>query len=46
MTKTIDKYAKLAEVCGTWDSISFPGGKINIGDIDDSNLPAKNGAEQ
>ena len=37
----LDKYAKLADVCGSWDSISFPGGKTNIGDIDDSNLPTK-----
>jgi len=36
-----DKYAMLADICGSWDSISFPGGKTNIGDIDDSNLPTK-----
>ena len=35
------KYAELAKLFGTWDEIEFSGGKRNIGDINDDNLPKK-----
>jgi len=35
------KYAGLAKLFGTWDEIEFSGGKRNIGDINDDNLPKK-----
>jgi hypothetical protein len=35
----LDQYADMIERCGSWDSISFGGGQIHNGDIDDDKLP-------
>ena len=35
----LDQYADMMERCGSWDVLTFDGGRIDNGDIDDNNLP-------